>query len=270
MNAGRKKTNINGIPVSQPAILRPPGGFTLVEMIGVLAILAILGSMIAPKVIHSIRAGNRDAESQRLSAIGKGIELFIRQNRAFPANLSALSPDYVSLSLGQLNTNSNGFLRYFFMQPNVAGYTNDAGLAPGQLADSRFLLISDLEQNINPSITNDADFETWWNTDETPTPDLKIYRGHFGHLFHLVSLSGSGAGGSFFIFPTSVNSNGGILPFHLRYHLVGTTVGLDETDTYTDPPVIQFTMTGDTGYHFDPDCAAGSRWRIVSSGCYVP
>ncbi len=270
MNSGRKTPNFNGFPILRPKFSQSTGGFTLVEMIGVLAILAILGSMIAPKVINSIRAANRDAESQRLSAIGKGIELYIRQNQAFPANLSALSPDYVSLSLGQLNTNTNGFLRYFYMQPNVAGYVNGTGLPTNQLADARYLLISDLGQNINPSITTDADFETWWNTDETATPDLKIHRGHFGHLFHLVSLSGSGAGGSYTISGINVDSGGGTLALHLGYHLVGTTIGLDETDTYSDPPVIQFTMTGDAGYHFDPDCAVGSKWRIISSGCYVP
>lgn len=270
MTSGKVILHWNGFPTLQPTFSRSTGGFTLVEMIGVLAILAILGSMIAPNVIHTIRAANRDAESQRLSVIGKGVELYIRQNRFFPANLAALSPDYVTLSLGQLNTNTNGFLRYFFMQPNVAGYVNGTGLAVNQLADARFLLISHLGQNINPSITTDADFETWWNTDETATPDLKIHRGHFGHLFHLVSLSGSGAGGSYTIGGTNTNAGPGTLPLYLRYHLVGTFIGLDEDNTYLDPPVIQFNMTGDAGYHFDPDCAVGSKWRVISSGCYAP
>ncbi|MGD9850697.1 MAG: type II secretion system protein [Nitrospirales bacterium] len=270
MTSRRETFSFNGCPVLQPTSPRFAGGFTLVEMIGVLAILAILGSIIAPNVIHTIRTANRDAESQRLSMIGKGIELYIRQNLAFPPNLAALSPDYVSLSLGQLNTNTNGFLRYFFIQPNVAGYVNGTGLATNRLADARFLLISHLGQNINPSITTDANFESWWNTDETATPDLKIHRGHFGHLFHLVSLSGSGAGGSFSIGGTDTNAGVGILPTHLMYHLIGTTIGLDETNTYIFPPNVQLTLTGDAGYHFDPDCGDGSKWRVISSGCYAP
>ncbi|MDR4495071.1 MAG: type II secretion system protein [Nitrospirales bacterium] len=270
MTSVRETLTSKDCPVLQPTFSRSTGGFTLVELIGVLAILAILGSMIAPNIIHTVRAANRDAESQRLSAIGIGIELYIRQTQTFPANLAALSPDYVSLPLGQLNTNANGFLRYVYMQPNVAGYSNGTGLATNQLADARFLLISHLGQNINPSITTDADFESWWSTDETATPDLKIHRGHFGHLFRLVSLSGSGAGGSYAISGTNTNAGPGALPLYLRYHLVGTTIGLDESNTYTFPPDIQFNMTGDAGYHFDPDCPAGSKWRIISSGCYVP
>jgi len=244
-------------------------GFTLVELIGVLAILAILASFITPNVINQLRSARRDAEDQQLANIAQGIELFIRQNRSFPANLAALSPDYVSASLGQLTNNPNGFLRYFFVQPNISGYTNAAGLAPTALADSRVLLITDLTQNANPTIIADADFETWWNTDETGTPDLKIHRGHVGHLFHLLSLSADGAGGSYAVDGTPTNSGGGTLASQIRYHITGTTVALDEANTFGTAE-IQFTMTAAAGYQFDPDCPLGSQWRVISSGCYAP
>ena len=243
------------------------GGFTLVEMIGVLAILAILASFITPNIMNKLRAANRDAESLQLEAIAKGIELYIRQTRTFPPNLSALSPDYVPIALTQLTTNRNGFPRYYVLQPNLAGFSNATGLGTNLLADTRFLLISHLEQNANPSIATDADFEIWWNTDETPTADLKIHRGHMGHLFHLLSVSGSGAGGSYAISGAAISSGGGLLTTHLRYHITGTAVGLDEDNTYSVPET-QMTLTTDAGYQFDPDCASGSRWRIISSGCY--
>ena len=172
-------------------------GFTLVELIGVLAILSILASVITPNVINQLRGARRDAEDQQLANIAQGIELYLRQTRSFPANLTVLSPDYVPVASGQLTNNANGFLRYYFVQPNISGYTNAAGLAPSILADSRVLLITDLTQNANPTIITDADFETWWNTDETGTPDLKIHRGQVNHLFHLLSLSADGAGGSY-------------------------------------------------------------------------
>ncbi|MEC4680939.1 MAG: prepilin-type N-terminal cleavage/methylation domain-containing protein [Nitrospirota bacterium] len=244
-------------------------GFTLVELIGVLAILAILASFITPNVINQLRSARRDAEDQQLANIAQGIELYLRQNRSFPANLAALSPDYVAASLGQLTNNPNGFLRYFFVQPNISGYTNAAGLAPTALADSRVLLITDLTQNANPTIIADADFETWWNTDETGTPDLKIHRGHVGHLFHLLSLSADGAGGSYAVDGTPINSGGGTLASQIRYHITGTTVALDEANTFGTAE-IQFTMTAAAGYQFDPDCPLGSQWRVISSGCYAP
>lgn len=249
--------------------LTSPSGFTLVEMIGVLAIIAILASFIAPNVINQLKAGKRDAEDEQLSTIAKGIELYLRQTRSFPANLTVLSPDYVPIALGQLTTNPNGFLRYFFVQPNISGFTNATGLITTALADARFILITHLAQNVNPSIVTDADFEAWWNTDETGTPDLKIHRGHTGHLFQLLSLSANGPGGSYAIDGISTDSGGGTLTSHIRYHLTGTTIGLDEANTFSVPET-QFTMTAEAGYQFDPDCAAGSKWRIISSGCYSP
>lgn len=244
-------------------------GFTLVELIGVLAILAILASFLTPSVINQLRNARRDAEDQQLKNIAQGIELYIRQTRSFPANLSVLNPDYVPISSGQLTNNGNGFLRYYFVQPNIGGYTNTGGLAPTALADSRFLLMTNLTQNANPTIITDTDFETWWNTDETGTPDLKIHRGHVGQLFHLLSLSADGVGGSYAIDGTPTNSGGGTLALHARYHLTGTTVALDEANTFGTAET-QFTMTAEAGFQFDHDCAAGSQWRVISSGCYAP
>ena len=244
-------------------------GFTLVELIGVLAILSILASFITPNLINQLRSARRDAEDQQLANIAQGIELYIRQTRTFPANLTALSPDYVPTSAGQLTNNANGFLRYFFIQPNIGGYTNAVGLAPTALADARFILITNLTQHAAPIITTDAEFETWWNTDETGTPDLKIHRGHVGHLFHLLSLSADGAGGSYAIDGTPTNSGGGTLAANIRYHLTGTTIALDEANAFATPET-QFTMTAEAGYQYDPDCTGGSQWRVISSGCYAP
>ena len=256
-------------PTPHASRLTSSTGFTLVELIGVLAILSILASFVTPNIINQLRNARRDAEDQQLTNIAKGIELYIRQTRSFPANLTALSPDYVPTSIGQLTNNTNGFLRYFFVQPNIGGYTNAAGLAPTALADSRFLLITDLSLNAAPTITTDTEFDAQWNIDETGTPDLKIYRGHVGHLFHLLSLSADGAGGSYAIDGTPTNSGGGILALHARYHVTGTTVALAEANTFGTANT-QFTMTTEAGYQFDPDCASGSKWRVISSGCYAP
>jgi prepilin-type N-terminal cleavage/methylation domain-containing protein len=259
------------VPSTSHALrLRSSQGFTLVELVGVLAIVAILASFIAPNVIDQLRSARRDAEDQQLANIAQGIELYLRQTRSFPASLAVLSPDYVPVSSGQLTNNANGFLRHYFVQPNISGYTNVAGLAPAALADSRVLLITNLTQNANPAITTVAEFETWWNTDETGTPDLKIHRGHVSHLFHLLSLSTDGAGGSYSIdVGPPINSGGFTLAAHTRYHITGTTVALDEADFFLTAEK-QFVMTAEAGYQFDPDCTIGSQWRVISSGCYAP
>ena len=241
-------------------------GFTLIEMLGVLAILAILGGLLAPKFIQVINRDMRGAEVQRLQAIAQGIEVSLRENRAWPANLAALSPAYVPFSSTQLTQNDRGFPRYYVVHPTVSGFSNGAGLAATDLDDVRFLLISNLTADASPTITTGAQFDTWWNTDETSTPDLKIYRGNLGHVFHLVSVSGVGAGGSYQIDGTSTNSSGGTLASYSRYHLVGTPGGLDEANTYVTPE-LQWTLTSHAGYLFDPNCAGGNQWQVLGSAC---
>jgi len=258
-------------PTPHVSRLTSSPGFTLVELIGVMAILAILASFITPNLINQLRSARRDAEDQQLANIAQGIELYLRQTKSFPANLAVLSPNYVPISSGQLTNNANGFPRYYFVQPNISGFTNAAGLDPAALADARFLLISDLTQDRNLNINTDALFNLVWNFDETGLPDVKIHRGHVGHLLHLLSLSADGAGGSYAIDGTATDSSGGTLALHTRHHLTGTTVELDEADPFAiGGAETQFTMTGEAGYQFDPDCASGSQWRVISSGCYAP
>ena len=108
------------------------------------------------------------------------------------------------------------------------------------------------------------DFNTWWNTDETSNPNLKIYRGTVRHLLYLLSLSVVGSGGSYRIDGKKTGS--GTLPFHGNYHLGGTLVELSEDDV--DNKVnISFALNGDIGYQFDPTCTAGTQWYSLGSGC---
>ena len=83
------------------------------------------------------------------------------------------------------------------------------------------------------------------------------------NLFQLLSLSADGAGGSYTVDGTATNSGGGTLAAHIRYHITGTTVALDEADTFGTAET-QFMMTAEAGYQFDPDCPSGSQWLLFS------
>ena len=150
----------------------------------------------------------------------------------------------------------------------MGSFNNAMGITGSDLPDARFLLISNLAADANPTITNGAQFDVWWNTDTTTTPDVEIYRGHMGRLFHLVSVSAVGDGGSYRIDGTATNSGGGRLTSYGNYHLVGTPIELDEADTFSNGnSELNFTLTFDAGYQFNPDCYAGSRWNALGSTC---
>lgn len=248
---------------------RSAAGFTLIEMIGVLAVMATLMAIIAPTVLDQIDRAEQDAEARSLQSIGTGVELYLRQNFAWPANLAALSPDYVAIGNTQLTTNSRGYARYFFVHPTTSGYDNAVGLTSATLSDARYLLISNVSSDAAPTITDATQFNTWWNTDTTTTPDLKIYRGHVASLFHLVSISAVGQEGSYRIHGTATNGgNGGTLAMRATYHLAGTVVEFDEDFNFSPGNfAFGFSLTSDVGYQFDPACTAGTQWHVLGTSC---
>ena len=237
-------------------------------MLGVLAVLAILGGLLAPQVVKHIDIAVQDAEAMYLRDIAQGVEVFLRENRAWPANLTALSPDYVPIGSPQIGENRNGFSRYFFVHPDMGSFNNATGIASSDLPDARFLLISNLGADASPTITNESEFDSWWNTDTTTIPDLKIYRGHMSKMFHLVSVSAVGDGGSYQVNGTAISSGGGRITSRGNYHLVGTFIELDEADTFSAGNAeVNFTLTSDAGYQFDPDCTTGFQWNALGSTC---
>jgi len=245
-------------------LLGKADGFTLLEVIGVLAVMATLMAVIVPNFIRHLDDQARDTER----AIAKGVDLYLRENFAWPASLANLSPDFVPIGSSQLATNGRGYQRYYVIHPNLAGFNNATGLSQSSLSDARFLLISDVSVDASPVIASATQFDTWWNTDETLTPDLKIYRGHVGNMFHLVSLSSVGDGGSYRVNGTATSSGGARLASQGNYHLAGTAIEMDEADTFVPAGFeVGFTLTYDVGYQLDPTCSAGSQWHVLGDSC---
>ncbi|GJL70000.1 MAG: hypothetical protein NPIRA06_26350 [Nitrospirales bacterium] len=253
-------------PSRQLSASDPEAGMTLMVFIGLLAIISVGLTVVSPSMVRVWDRNSEDREARDIQLIANGVIAYLQQNNAFPASLLILSPDYVPLPPAQMTRNARGFPRYYSVHPSIAGFQNSTGLTGGELVNARFLLISNLSQDAAPAITTPASFETWWNMNESTIPPLTIHRGTVSHLFYTVSLIPKGNGGSFSIDHQPTHSNGALLPPHGRFHLMGTEIGLDKDDSYNIPN-IDFALTTNIGYWFDPLCVANKRWNPLSSSC---
>jgi prepilin-type N-terminal cleavage/methylation domain len=59
-------------------------GFTLIEMVGVLAIMAILSAMIVPNVVKQMQGARQDVEDQTLDILADGLVNYVLENRIIP------------------------------------------------------------------------------------------------------------------------------------------------------------------------------------------
>ena len=245
-------------------------GFALIAMMGVLAIVVIMATVMLPNMVTSFNNQANETEKAILEDIGNSSATYLRSSRNWASTLAVHSPGYAAIDSTQLLQNDRLFPRYYVLHPNMSSFSNGTGLTQTALADARILLISNRGADAAPSISTGNDFNTWWNTDESATPDLHIYRGNLASLFLKVTIKALADGGSYQIDGTTTSSGGGTLSDYIRYHLPGTVVSLDEEDPYGTPE-IQFVLTGNVAYQFDPLCESGSQWRVMpASSCFAP
>ena len=69
---------------------RRPRGFTLVEMLVVIAILAMIAAFAAPRALKWLGGAKADAARVQIEAIGTGIDLYRLEVGTFPPDLEAL------------------------------------------------------------------------------------------------------------------------------------------------------------------------------------
>lgn len=108
-------------------------GFALVELIAVLAIMAILAGAMAPLLLSNIDRAEKDREQQALEAIAEGIRAYYLDESS-PANYGRLPPDatwntdltagnYVAGSAADILTNNRDVARFYVS--NAADITMD-------------------------------------------------------------------------------------------------------------------------------------------------
>jgi prepilin-type N-terminal cleavage/methylation domain-containing protein len=139
-------------------------GFSLIEMIGVMAVMAILASTIAPNVVRSLDRAAVRAEEETLRALGEQAKLYLRDSTTPPSNgaWDAQLATYASLSPFDVLNNRRQMQRVFVNDPTAA--------------NQRALLLSSMHNGTAlPSVAtiqnNFAGIWNWvWNTATNPRP----------------------------------------------------------------------------------------------------
>ncbi len=98
--------------------MKRKNGFTLIELIAVLVILAILALIVTPLVMNIIRKARISADKRSIDAYGRSVELaiatYLLDNGDFPTDISQLSIEYsgdrVECETTQLNSDSSVYL----------------------------------------------------------------------------------------------------------------------------------------------------------------
>lgn len=145
-----------------PALPSESRAFTLLELIGVLAIMAITASVLAPNVLRSIERAAVRAEGLTLENLGSQVKLYLRDNGAPPTNAgwSAQLVSYSDLSTADLTVNQRQGTRVYVL---------DTASTPSP----RALIFSSMREGLavpGYASVNAARFDDLWQTPEGSLP----------------------------------------------------------------------------------------------------
>ncbi len=142
------------------------GGFTLIEMIGVMAVMAILAAVLVPNALKSIDRAAIRAEAETLRNLGEHSKLYLRDYASAPlvANWNTSVGSYASLSPAEVLTNKRQMTRVYVLEPVTA-----------PAIPQRALIVSSMRTGVAPQSAayigaNATRFNDVWNWNTSSTP----------------------------------------------------------------------------------------------------
>ena len=255
-------------------------GFSLIEFIGVMAVLAIIAAALAPIAVRKSDKGALAGDGSTVLSISNGLATQIIRNKTIPDDTSwaTVAANWMALSPVQIATNSRGFTRAFIMDPNgwPGGYTQTASGTNQRPSGGRAMIVSTIARGLPISsgwLSGSATaFNDIWITPPLSKPstwswagsgeDLTIQRFTTDSLFHHLILGnrdnstqpGFSIDSTAVASKTSVTHNGTGWD---AYYLDGTVVSLWVDNALTN----SFVLTSDISFTF-----SGGMWRAQLAG----
>jgi len=220
------------------------------EMIAVMAVMAIIAGTLAPNIADSLNQAYSDAEEVNMDTLSDSLRRYVLDQKRIPtANVNQWRPAIASVTSfpdSRIEFNDKGFRRRLVFDPrfltgadsNFPGVVQNQGLASPPVSP-RAMLISDLTRNVPAVANNTATFNSIWNQAGTPaiveSDDVIIERIHFGEMFHRVVLTNQNTAQPFFQLEAGTNvaippAVGGVDGVLTRYVIKNSQISL-----YADP-----------------------------------
>ncbi|MFT5185267.1 MAG: competence protein ComGC [Flavobacteriales bacterium] len=234
-------------------------GFSLIEMIGVLAVISLISLVLVPVLIKKLDRVALIREEAMLLKMAEGYKAYASRNRSFPddVNFVQLLADELGMHPVDVSLNQKGRSRLMVIDPRLRMGINTNQVLPyvqsivGSIEpiNPRVLILSSLGDNYPVHITNgvaasSAVFDEMWALDVDSVPatwspwnrgrgeDLIIQRLHIADLFVPLMLGNDrNTQGLYSVDSLSTNSMPATSPRSVEgYFIVDTVLGLHDID----------------------------------------
>ncbi|MCW5557152.1 MAG: type II secretion system protein [Verrucomicrobiae bacterium] len=163
----------------------PAAGWTLIEALGVLAVLAVLSAVFIPWMLRDLDSAARSEESRALTAIASALEQAIRRERVVPdaTRWAAMAATGLGSPEDRIRTNARGGRRVWIVDPRLR-----LGPAPGETlpfaqsaagsqapTNARVILVSSLGEPLPSGVqdgvaASDEQFDAIWSAPPETVP----------------------------------------------------------------------------------------------------